>query len=176
MAPPQRRRSTASLLRAAYYELSRGIGGAVVASGFTDLRPAHGNVLEQLGHADGLRISDLASRTAMTAQSMGELVDELEARGYVERRPDPGDRRAKPVFLTGRGRAAVAASMDAVQAQEGTLERRLGRARLVELQSTLDALIFDSGIDPVIWREASPQPVDSLGRIRSGENHSDGPT
>ena len=144
--------STAALLRAAYYELSRGIGGGVVAAGFTDLRPAHGNVLEQLGHEDGLRVTQLAERTSMTAQSMGELVDDLERLRYVERRPDPADRRTKPVFLTARVAAAVAASFEAVQGQEREIEARLGSARYRALRETL-GILAEFGIDPSLWRE-----------------------
>src|SRR5205814_3776828 len=125
-AMPYRDRATAGLLQAADAELSRYIGGAVVAAGFTDLRPAHGNVMEQLIHEDGLRISTLAERSGMTPQSMGELVDELERRGYVQRRPDPADRRAKPVFLTARGRAAADVSGVAVRDQERQLRDRFG--------------------------------------------------
>jgi DNA-binding MarR family transcriptional regulator len=40
----------------------------------------------------------------MTHQSMGELIDTLEQRGYVERQPDPADRRARLVCLTSKGR------------------------------------------------------------------------
>jgi len=40
----------------------------------------------------------------MTHQSMGELIDTLERRDYVERRPDPDDGRARLVCLTAKGR------------------------------------------------------------------------
>jgi DNA-binding MarR family transcriptional regulator len=144
--------STASLCRAAYYELSRGVGGAVLAAGFTDLRPAHGNVLEHLGHADGLRISQLADRSSMTAQSMGELVDDLEGKGYVERKADPKDRRRKPVYLTARGRATVSASLDAVTSQEREIEQRLGPTRYLELRTIL-GILGDFATEPSTWRE-----------------------
>lgn len=159
MAGQSRPTSTAALLRVAYYELSRGIGGAVVAAGFSDLRPAHGNVLEQLGHSDGLRISQLAERTSMTAQSMGELVDDLESMGYVARRMDPADRRSKPVYLTDRGTASVAASMVAVLRQEAEIEERLGAAAYRALQSHLQVL-GDFGIDPTLWRESPARDRD----------------
>lgn len=144
--------STAALLRAAYYELSRGIGGAVVAAGFDDLRPAHGNVLEHLGHDDGLRISQLAERSSMTSQSIGELVDDLELKGYVERRVDHTDRRTKPVYLTERGLATVSASLRAVMDQEDEIKRRLGRSQYAELRDMLAAL-GDFGIEASMWRE-----------------------
>jgi len=53
---------------------------------------------------DGIRLTELAARSEMTHQSMSELVGILEQRGYVERRPDPSDRRARLVCLTAEGR------------------------------------------------------------------------
>lgn len=88
----------------------------------------------------------------MTAQSMGELVDDLERKGYVERRPDPADRRTKPVYLTAQGEAAVSASLVAVRRQEDELERRPGTTRYRALRDVLETL-GDFGIDPSMWRE-----------------------
>jgi len=44
----------------------------------------------------------------MTKQSMAELVLHLEAHGYVDRVPDPKDRRAKLVQANDRGRDIIA--------------------------------------------------------------------
>lgn len=40
--------------------------------------------------------------------TLGGLIDRLEARGFVERRPSPGDRRAKRVLMTGKGARLLA--------------------------------------------------------------------
>ena len=45
-------------------------------------------------------MSELARRAQITKQSMSELVAHLERHGYVERVPDPDDRRAKLVRAT----------------------------------------------------------------------------
>jgi hypothetical protein len=52
---------------------------------------------------DGTRLTELAARADMTHQSMGELVDTLESRGYLTRRPDPADGRARLVCLSAKG-------------------------------------------------------------------------
>ena len=143
-AMPYRDRATASLLFALFERLNREIVVGVVDAGFSDVRPAHGNVMSNLVHEDGLRTSELASLASMTAQSMGELVDDLERLGYVERRPDPADRRAKRVYLTARGHAAVAASGGAVRAQERDLTRRLGADGLSRLRELLLSLLEES--------------------------------
>jgi DNA-binding MarR family transcriptional regulator len=66
------------------------------------LRPRHGAVLAYLD-PDGSRATDLAAQSGQHKQVIGTLVDELEALGYVIRRPDPQDRRAKLVAPTARG-------------------------------------------------------------------------
>lgn len=140
---------TSALLRTAYNTLAARIYAAVVAgTAVDDLRPAHGNALEQLEIEDGLRLTDVASRAGMTAQSMGELVDDLEGKGYVERRPDPDDRRAKRIYLTGRGRENARVAKQAIAEVEAELVDRLGEPHYTELRRTLDAIIAaDAGHD-----------------------------
>jgi DNA-binding MarR family transcriptional regulator len=75
----------------------------LAAAGYPDLPAATHPVFENLDR-EGTRLTDLAARADMTHQSMGELIDTLEHRGYVERRPDPDDRRARLVCLTAKGR------------------------------------------------------------------------
>ena len=41
---------------------------------------------------EGSRLTDLAAQAQVTKQTAGELVDQLERRGYVERVPDPSRR------------------------------------------------------------------------------------
>jgi DNA-binding MarR family transcriptional regulator len=71
-------------------------------AGYDDLQPRHGAVLAYLDE-DGVRATDLARLTGRHKQVIGRIVDELEALGYVERRPDPEDRRAKLILPTERG-------------------------------------------------------------------------
>src|SRR5690349_11285700 len=71
-------------------------------AGYDDLHPRHGAVLAYLDE-DGIRATDLARLSGRHKQIVGRIVDELEQLGYVERRPDPGDRRAKLILPTERG-------------------------------------------------------------------------
>ena len=132
---------TSALLQVAYNSLARGIFGFVAGAGYSDLRPSHGNVLEPLSYVDGQRLNELAARAGMTPQSMGELVDDLELRGYVERRADPADRRAKRVHLTEKGRATRAVAALAVTEMEGRLEALLGKPTYVQVRATLTEII-----------------------------------
>ncbi|MCX4432769.1 MULTISPECIES: MarR family winged helix-turn-helix transcriptional regulator [Streptomyces] len=108
---------TAALLAAAG-DLTRRINDGVEARGF-EVRPAHGFAFVRLA-PDGATVTDLATHLGMTKQAASQLVDELVRKGYAERRPYPGDARARLVVLTERGwactRAAEEAAADVVRA------------------------------------------------------------
>ncbi len=65
---------------------------------------------------------------------MDYLVPYLEARGYVERVPDPTDRRAKIARLTSRGWEVVEAGAAAINAIEERWADVLGPERWAELR------------------------------------------
>ncbi|WP_433053454.1 MarR family winged helix-turn-helix transcriptional regulator [Dactylosporangium sp. CS-033363] len=90
---------SAQLLFALQKELYR----RLAEQGHPRLRPRHGAVLAYLDPA-GTRATELAAQSGQHKQVIGTLVDELEQLGYVERRPDPQDRRAKLVVPTAAGR------------------------------------------------------------------------
>jgi DNA-binding MarR family transcriptional regulator len=56
---------------------------------------------------DGPAQHALAEQLAVPASRMVALVDRLEEAGFVERRPDPEDRRVRRLYLTRKGRAVL---------------------------------------------------------------------
>ena len=107
--------------------------------GHPEVRAPHGNVLQFLDD-DGTRVSELARRAQITKQSMAELVAHLERHGYVERIPDPADRRAKLVRATARGGEVYAIARDFVAELDEEWTRRLGKAKMRQLRSLLREL------------------------------------
>ena len=99
------------------------------ADGFTDLSPAHHVVFENLDPG-GTRLTELAVRSGVTHQSMSELVSVLEQRGYLERRPDPGDGRARIVRLTDKGKRMARRAVKEMAAIEAEWTERLAGAGL----------------------------------------------
>ncbi|WP_433560710.1 MarR family winged helix-turn-helix transcriptional regulator [Nocardia sp. CA-151230] len=100
------------------------------------LRPAHYSVFRYLDPA-GSRVGDLAEAAGMTQQSMGELIAHLERFGYVERRVDPSDRRARLVVATDTGRSALATAAEQIADIEDRLGAQLGTGGLLQLRSLL---------------------------------------
>ena len=67
-----------------------------------DLTPPQAHLLREL--AGGARpMGELAGQLHCDASNVTGLADRLEARGLVERRPSPGDRRVKVLVLTEGG-------------------------------------------------------------------------
>jgi DNA-binding MarR family transcriptional regulator len=72
---------------------------------------------------------------------MGELVDELVDMGYVVRRPDLSDGRAKLIMVTDRGRSAVAAGRQTIEGLEEQVTAILGERGQRELRRLLSTLL-----------------------------------
>src|SRR5262249_45438041 len=137
ISPPDPGQPTTTLLRTAYNTVSAAIYRAVAQAGGTGLRPAHGNALEMLALEDGLRLTDIAAQAGMAPQSMGELVDDLVSKGYLRRQEDPADRRAKRIYLTGKGRTTADAGTDANRKAEQQIQAALGPRQYQQLRRNL---------------------------------------
>ncbi|HEY4849536.1 MAG TPA: MarR family winged helix-turn-helix transcriptional regulator [Streptosporangiaceae bacterium] len=135
-------------LLAASRALVDGISAGVQARGFDDVRPAHGFAFARLA-AGGANISQLAEHLDVTRQAAAQLVDELAAKGYVERHPDPADARARLITLTEKGwactRAANAAMADTIRPWAAAL----GEQRLLALRDDLIRLAPDGPLRPM---------------------------
>jgi DNA-binding MarR family transcriptional regulator len=133
-------RNTTAVLGYAFMALGHRIVDGINAAGFPQ-RPAHSAVMAHIDIEGGTRLSTLASRANITPQAVGELVDDLERLGYVVRRPDPDDRRAKRIILTDRGRDCVAAAFETITDLEAELDRALGSEAVDMLHRMLKRII-----------------------------------
>jgi len=134
------RRMIGALLRIPREATIQRVMAGLVAAGFDDVRPAHFTVFQHMP-LEGIRLTALADAALLTKQSMGYLVDDLEAHGYVERAPDPADRRAKVVRLTARGRRLDDTVRAVILKIEADWSRRLGPENYQQLAQLLRALI-----------------------------------
>jgi DNA-binding MarR family transcriptional regulator len=106
----------------------------LAAEGFDDLQPRHGAVMAYLD-PDGVRATELARMSGQHKQVIGTLVDELEGLGYVERRPDPADRRAKLVCPTDRGLEQMKTADQIMAAIQHRHARRMGRENFAQFKA-----------------------------------------
>ncbi len=124
------------LFRLLHQEVVQRVSSGIADVGFEDIRPAHTAVFQHI-EADGSRLTDLAERAQITKQSMGYLVDYLEQHGYLERRPDPNDRRVTLICLTDRGWAQIQAALATIATLEDEWTHELGAKPMQQLRKLL---------------------------------------
>jgi DNA-binding MarR family transcriptional regulator len=117
-----------------------------------DLNPPLFRVLNLVDAAEGKSQQAIGAAIEVPASRMVALVDELEQKGLVERRPDPQDRRVRALYLTRKGRQALARGRKIAGRHEEDLTRGMttaDRERLVALlQKMVDAQAIGKGIHP----------------------------
>ena len=105
-----------------------------------DVTPSQSRAIGVLMHHGVMRLNELSDHLHIAPRSTTEVVDGLEERALVERRPDPADRRATLVALTEQG-VSVGEAIQVARSAEA--ERFFGelsspdRAHLVRILGTL---------------------------------------
>jgi DNA-binding MarR family transcriptional regulator len=128
------------LLRLVNQHWGEGVHVALQAAGLDGIRAPHANVIPFVP-ADGIQVSELARAASMRKQSMAEAVEQLERAGYVERRPDPRDRRARLVFLTERGHQVRSVAVAAGRRVEADWAGLTSPEEIAALRATLLRLL-----------------------------------
>ncbi|HET7533567.1 MAG TPA: MarR family transcriptional regulator [Nocardioidaceae bacterium] len=127
------------LMFVGYRSMESRVLEALHESGFEDMSAAKARVFERIG-AQGTRLTDLAEQAQVTKQTAGSLVDQLEQAGYVERRPDPSDARARLICIAERGLAAVQVAAGVVAQVEEEWTQHLGERDARHLRRILTRL------------------------------------
>lgn len=112
----------------------------MATQGFQDVREGHGCVFGFIDLEQGSRLTDLAERSGLTKQAVGEAVAELERKGYLERVPDPEDGRAKIIKLTGRGVDAALTGRRLFAEIENEWAERYGEDRVASLRECVEEI------------------------------------
>jgi DNA-binding MarR family transcriptional regulator len=132
-----RRLNVGRLLNNAIKRFESSILQQMSAAGHGGFSLSHITITRNLD-VNGTRATEIARRAGVTKQSMGELITQLEKAGIIERRPDPGDKRAKIVCFTPTGMNWLNAFRAALQEAERQMEKELGSADLRLLKRALD--------------------------------------
>jgi DNA-binding MarR family transcriptional regulator len=101
------------------------------------LTRAQWRATKMLYYREGLRQTELAERLEMEPIAVGRVIDRLQAAGFVERRPDPKDRRAWRLYVTDQARAVIA---DMELIAHGLRKDATLGIEVVELQQAMDVM------------------------------------
>jgi DNA-binding MarR family transcriptional regulator len=126
----------ARLLREFRHDLAAPRGDA----GFGDIRDPHMQIFGNV-RMGGVRLTELADRAQLSLAATSELVNDLEQMGYLVRRPDPADGRAKLIDLTKRGRDAMAAAGDRVADIERRWSKLVGANEFAHMCRSMQSLL-----------------------------------
>lgn len=136
------------LLGVAYQEFVRELHLAHAAAGFADLGRSDGFVFRSLAIRP-MTVSELAGRLEITKQGAAQIIDDMARRGYVERRPDPDDGRAKLIRLSERGQQAFANARRFHQEYERRLAHQYGASAVMTLRALLETIAgAEQSVDP----------------------------
>ncbi len=110
-------------------------------AGHGQLQGSHQALLAHLS-LEGTRLTELARRASMTKQAMGQLIDEVERLGYVERTTDPSDGRAKIVKFTTKGEKLIQLGTETGDSIQQRYAGLIGAKKMQRLRDLLEELHY----------------------------------
>ena len=149
------------LLRGARRAYANVVRAALAEAGFDDM-PRNGAYVLARVYGDSTALVGLAKGLGISKQAVSQLIDTMVMRGYLDRTPDPEDRRRMLLTLTARGEAAAIAGWRAATAADDELERRVKPAGVAALRHGLIALCEMA--DESDEGQAGTEPVGAPGR------------
>ncbi len=109
-------------------------------AGFPEVREGWLSILRFVEN-DGIRSIDLAKKLNVSKQAANRMVMELEGVGYLKRKPDPTDQRARAIYLTRKGYQAWLIGLSAMEKLESQLEQELGERTLQAMNQGCTGLL-----------------------------------
>ena len=102
---------------------------------------AHQRALYFIARSPGLTVSELLQRLAITKQSLGRVLKELEARGFAEMRQGKSDRRQKMLHLTEVGKTLEADLFADMRQQLSAAYSHAGQEAVTGFWRVLEGLV-----------------------------------
>ena len=139
------RQAIGQLLVRLLREFRDDLGAPRVESGYGDVREPHFQIFGNV-RMGGIRLTELADRAQLSLAATSELVNDLESLGYLTRRPDPADGRAKLIDLTERGHRLMADAGARVADIERRWSTLVGDRNFAQMCRTMQRLLDE--LDP----------------------------
>lgn len=112
-----------------------------------DVKPAQFSALEVIHQNPGLRQSALAGALGIQRTNMVGMLDKLQQRGLIERRPSAKDLRAHALYLTGKGEKLLDHLHRQFFQHEELLRQRLGEDNFQLVRENLKLIVRADDLD-----------------------------
>ncbi|MBV9516245.1 MAG: winged helix-turn-helix transcriptional regulator [Mycobacteriaceae bacterium] len=113
-----------------------------------DLTPPHAGILRVIAAAPGRSQQALSSQLQLLPSRVVTFVDDLETRGYVERRANPDDRRQYALYLTPAGKEVMGRLSRLARQHDRAITRGLSESQRAQLRELLTTLATEQGLAP----------------------------
>jgi DNA-binding MarR family transcriptional regulator len=113
-----------------------------------ELTPPHAGILRAIASEPGRSQQALSAELGLLPSRVVAYVDELEGRGYVERRRNPDDRRLHALYLTASGKRLMQKIADLARQHERRLTAGLDAEQRATLRDLLATLAERQGLTP----------------------------
>jgi DNA-binding MarR family transcriptional regulator len=113
-----------------------------------ELSPPQAGILRAIGAEPGRSQQALSAQLGMLPSRVVVYVDELEQRGYVERRRNPDDRRLHALYLTAAGKRLMRKLSELARQHELRFASALDAEQYSTLRELLAALAQQQGLTP----------------------------
>jgi DNA-binding MarR family transcriptional regulator len=126
-----------------------------------ELTPAHAGIVRAIAAQSGQSQQALSANLGVTASRIVSYVDDLEKRGFVERRRHLTDRRLHALFVTEAGSQFVAELAELFRQREERLLSQLDQEQRDELRELLSKIAQQEGLTPFAhpgYRTDLPKP------------------
>lgn len=137
---PQDRLAIGQLLVRLLREFRDDLAAPRADAGYGDIREPHFQIFGNI-RMGGIRLTELADRAQLSLAATSELVNDLADMGYLTRRPDPADGRAKLIELTERGERLMADAGDRVADIECRWSKVVGAKDFAQMCLTMQSLL-----------------------------------
>jgi len=127
-----------------------------------ELTPPHAGILRAIAAEPGRSQQALSARLGMLPSRVVVYVDELEERGYVERRRNPDDRRLHALYLTAAGKRLMRKLSELARQHELRFAATLDPEQYSTLRGLLVRVAEKQGLTPHVhpgYRALRPKPA-----------------
>lgn len=145
MTSDHRGAGVAFLLAQLGHHAAEKFGERIAALGLT---PPHAGILRAIAAEPGRSQQALSTQLRLLPSRVVAFVDDLEGRGYVERRPNPDDRRQYALFLTASGKELMQKLSRLARQHDRAITNGLNESQRTQLLELLAALARQQGLTP----------------------------